>query len=1661
LKSYEFNTQNAAKFFVRLHYVDDTTVTNLAEAQAADYDLDGIPNDFEVAHGLSPLLENSLEDADGDGVPNIFEYKNGTSPSDATSRPVADRIVDPRLGDSSSADQIYRTIYQAIDAASSWHWNDVLDEPGSPPRPYQIIQIKSGVYFESLRVEGIPMLILGEKGAATGPVVIMCPQNSVAVSIESASVLDGLVITHESGYSGQGVQVTYEENEPDEPVMLKQRRLVNCLIRGNHYTSGGAGIDSYNAHLSLVHCTISGNTGPSNSTGIKQSGGELTLINSIVWGNTGNPLNLPYRQLFTKGDAVVHTFASTPSIIGDANVISAAGWLDNLDPQLTPSGWLKSNSPAINAGGLIVGSPVLVDIHGESRNATLNPDIGVDEYNAQNSLASEDTDDDGLYDNTEIFLGSNLLDSDTDHDGMPDGYEYANGLALLDDRDALADKDSDRIPNLWEYKRRTLPLEAASCPLADWIVDPALAGTFNNFATIQEAIDHAPSSNTAYDYYSVIEVKRGVYKGNISIPPNKKITLLGELGYPATEIHSSAKDSFSFQIRGEAFVDGFRLSHSSISGNASFSGHPGLHVLADGNQVSLSNLLIHGFHADHGAGITLDSGRLRMLHCTIYDTAAAHQGNAISLGNGTTLDMVNSIIRSGTGNASQQIEKSPSAVLSVSGSFIKGGEYGGNVTDPMLTPEGWLRKGSPAINFGTSYPVFRDIHNESRSGNPDAGVDEFTDADGDALPNWLEALGVVSPTGNNDTDSLSNLFEYEVGGSNPLSADTDADGLNDAVELTAGTNVRNFDTDGDGMGDGAEVANFFSPINSDEDGNGTLDGADDTDGDGCINILECDLGSDPHTDSPTDRSIRDFANATFAVIPLDTPPASGNSMYWVHKITDKGEVQLHRSTNGAGTSYIWGNSKDVFSTHPYIDINRAGYYSVAIPENPAIWFSKVSAYTSSLQQSMDISVTMPDFGSVIDAQFEEYKEFDYTLRGHPFTPGGPLICRDFRAKMLEDGSFFADVSQSRHYNATPPIPLGGNGSLGGWSNRGTPFLQRCYWAAEGANPILIGGTPTLYQEYVLRKNGYIRAVGGMGTNAFCISYDWDESNPADIKDSLILRSTSGTSTDLRALGFYVHVATSRNGHIAERTLAGGVLYNYQSKIVESLPYIFRGNGYNAGLEINDNGDILTHNYTRSSTEDAGIFGRKFLDPTTGKSHWAKCRITDSKLPSDWTGINVSALGNTMSLAAQQLLGSSYPPPATQTKFPPIGGTAYKDGIQYPVMLVPIDIEEVISDQIAGNECNKLPTPYYRNAGGTGGPNNPMLMATKTGRAAHLAIKMNVTAAFASKIFVGVREVGSTTILASTASVAAPGKTLLQFTANTGHQIYEVVAGYDANANAALENSEVATVFEKTPKKDSTGAAVMANLGNLDKIVIVEQGQFIDSKNFLELGGDLPFSDYAGDLIEAFGEGATTVPDATTTFGIEVNSTHPSLTHQVGAEWNAACQDTTHRLDFDDGTEPSDDFESSNALKTIIDTVIQENITALIAHGTGKPGWPVLTVPAFSKGNSFRASEGPGIGIGSINELHLAFGSVTITGTLQVSFRVLNPTTIEVGSINVSGSFDDLYDFDYWSGSLPQSAAIVQAGYASLSTTANPSGKIFYTKLNYSTGWRPLGKNFIK
>lgn len=75
LKSFGIDTQGEEKFFVRLRYVDDTTVNTLQEARDADFDNDGIPNHYEVEDLFTnPLYKESAGgDSDTDGLPDGWE----------------------------------------------------------------------------------------------------------------------------------------------------------------------------------------------------------------------------------------------------------------------------------------------------------------------------------------------------------------------------------------------------------------------------------------------------------------------------------------------------------------------------------------------------------------------------------------------------------------------------------------------------------------------------------------------------------------------------------------------------------------------------------------------------------------------------------------------------------------------------------------------------------------------------------------------------------------------------------------------------------------------------------------------------------------------------------------------------------------------------------------------------------------------------------------------------------------------------------------------------------------------------------------------------------------------------------------------------------------------------------------------------------------------------------------------------------------------------------------------------------------------------------------------------------------------------------------------------------------------------------------------------
>lgn len=118
----------------------------------------------------------------------------------------------------------------------------------------------------------------------------------------------------------------------------------------------------------------------------------------------------------------------------------------------------------------------------------------------------------------------------------------------------------------------------------------------------------------------------------------------------------------------------------------------------------------------------------------------------------------------------------------------------------------------------------------------DVDTEALRDADRDGMPFWWELDNGLSDADASDAvldpdlDGRSNLAEFQRtrGSTNPRSADTDSDGLDDGREESLGTDPLNPDSDGDGIRDGAEIAGSPSsdPLRLDTDGDGTPDAAE-------------------------------------------------------------------------------------------------------------------------------------------------------------------------------------------------------------------------------------------------------------------------------------------------------------------------------------------------------------------------------------------------------------------------------------------------------------------------------------------------------------------------------------------------------------------------------------------------------------------------------------------------------------------------------------------------------------------------------------------------------------------------------------------------------------------------------------------------------------------
>lgn len=437
---------------------------------------------------------------------------------------------------------------------------------------------------------------------------------------------------------------------------------------------------------------------------------------------------------------------------------------------------------------------------------------------------------------------------DNDSDGLTDAAEIAAGLDPLDWSDASGDLDGDRIPNLWESAMGSSMSNAAS--------KPAITATVAVGQSIQTAINAVPS-NSGNPTWAVIQVEPGLYNGNIIFSSGKRILLVATGSSQPPEIRGT-NNNIAVLFSGEGVMDGFRVTHvKNEKGNGVYVGM--------GNPLAVARI-VNCVISDHlgvtGGAIRVGAGRAVMAHCTVYGNKTTDNGSGLYVDSNHRALLVNSIFRNTSGIADKEVYSS--GVTESIRSFVSDGSVSGAWThDPLLTPMGFAR----AISAGRArgMPVggaLRDIQGELRSTKPDIGADQFVDGDRDGLPDWIENLGVTLPNGDNDSDGLPNLAEYESFSFDPLVTDTLGNGSGDYYNAVFGQVTSpwypshwRLDSDGDGLTDGQELYYGTSPDNADTNGDGVSDRvaihsgisatSPDTDGDGVSNTQELLNGTNP------------------------------------------------------------------------------------------------------------------------------------------------------------------------------------------------------------------------------------------------------------------------------------------------------------------------------------------------------------------------------------------------------------------------------------------------------------------------------------------------------------------------------------------------------------------------------------------------------------------------------------------------------------------------------------------------------------------------------------------------------------------------------------------------------------------------------------------------
>jgi len=215
----------------------------------------------------------------------------------------------------------------------------------------------------------------------------------------------------------------------------------------------------------------------------------------------------------------------------------------------------------------------------------------------------------------------------------------------------------------------------------------------------------------------------------------------------------------------------------------------------------------------------------------------------------------------------------------------------------------------------TTGPVDSDGDGLSNAEERELGTEpESADTDNDGLQDGREVneLGTDPTDPDTDGDGLQDGREVSELETDPTDADTDGDGLNDGQEIERGTDPTGPDTDDDRLDDGMEVERGTDPTAADTDEDGLSDGREvneigtdptdtDTDGDGLSDSQEVDRETDPTSADSDGDGLNDGQEIERGTDPTDAD-TDGDGLQDGREVNELGTDPTSTDTDEDGLS---------------------------------------------------------------------------------------------------------------------------------------------------------------------------------------------------------------------------------------------------------------------------------------------------------------------------------------------------------------------------------------------------------------------------------------------------------------------------------------------------------------------------------------------------------------------------------------------------------------------------------------------------------------------------------------------------------------------------------------------------------------------------------------